>query len=276
MTGTSNTRFIHNLAGNTQIMKNIRQVTKSVNPKQHAEWTLAELYEGLCQWAYAVYDTISHPALGQTPREAFAAGLAQGGFRPHRMIPYDEEFRLWSLPTTTRGQARVVPGKGVKINHVFYWAATLRDPEVERTLIPVRYDPYDAGTAYAFVHNRWVQCVSEHYSALRGKSEHELMLATAELRRRMHHHAGQFTRTAKKLADFLASTEGEHVLRMQRSKDREAKRIVTTIQAGRGELRRDIAVEGEIPPGASMAAPLAGEPMTKTLSTDDLTMYEKF
>jgi putative transposase len=109
--GTSNTRFIHNLAGNTQIMKNIRHVTKSVDPKRHAEWTLAELYECLCQWAYEVYDTISHPALGQTPREAFAAGLAQSGIRPHRMIAYDEEFRLWTLPTTARGQARVVPAK---------------------------------------------------------------------------------------------------------------------------------------------------------------------
>src|SRR5256884_327046 len=69
--GTSNTRFIHNLAGNTQIMKNIRQVTKDVDPKRHAEWTLAELYGCLSQWAYEIYDTIPHPALGQSPREAF-------------------------------------------------------------------------------------------------------------------------------------------------------------------------------------------------------------
>jgi len=274
--GTSNTRFIHNLAGNTQIMKNIRQVTKSVNPKRHADWTLGELYESLCQWAYEVYDTISHPALGQTPREAFAAGLAQSGIRPHRMIEYDEEFRLWTLPTTARGQAHVVPGKGVKINHVFYWAKELRDPEVERMLVPVRYDPYDAGVAYAFVRNRWVQCISEHYSTLRGKSERELMLATAELRRRMHHHAGQFTVTAKKLADFLASAEGEHFLRMQRTKDREARGIVTTIQAEPGELRYDTAVESEIPAGDGVAVPLAVEATTKTLSANDLTMYEEY
>lgn len=273
--GTSNTRFIHNLAGNTQIMKNIRQVTKSVNPKRQAEWTLAELYEGLCQWAYEVYDTISHPALGQTPREAFASGLAQSGIRPHRMIAYDEEFRLWTLPTTARGQARVVPGKGVKINHVFYWAAALRDPEVERTFAPVRYDPYDAGVAYAFVRNRWVQCVSEHYSALRGKSERELMLATVELRRRTHRHAGQFTVTAKKLSDFLASTEGEHVLRMQRTKDQEAKGVATTTQGGLDELRCDTAVEGEIPTGASVAT-LPPDARMKTLSADELTMYEEY
>ena len=160
--GTSNTQFIHNLAGNTQLTTSVRQVTKAVNPKRHAEWTLAGLYACLCEWAYEVYDTIPHPALGQSPREAFTAGLDQSGYRLHRMVAYDEAFRLWTLPTTPRGTARVVPGKGVKIQHIFYWASALRDPEVEQSQVPVRYDPYDAGTAYAYVRNRWVQCISEH------------------------------------------------------------------------------------------------------------------
>jgi transposase InsO family protein len=30
--GTTNTQFVHNLRGNTQITRNVRQVTKSVNP----------------------------------------------------------------------------------------------------------------------------------------------------------------------------------------------------------------------------------------------------
>jgi putative transposase len=274
--GTSNTRFIHNLAGNTQIMKNIRQVTKGVNPKWHAEWTLAELYEGLCQWAYEVYDTISHPALGQSPREAFAAGLARSGIRPHRTVAYDEDFRLWTLPTTARGQARVVPSKGVKLNHVFYWASALRDPEVEGSVVSVRYDPYDAGVAYAFVRNRWVQCISEHYCTLRGKSERELMLATAELRRRVQQHAGQVTVTAKKLADFLASVEGGHALRVQRTKDREAKDVVAKIQCRPDARPDDIAVEGEAPTGPGMAASLTVEVAAKTLSADQLSEYEEY
>ena len=274
--GTSNTRFIHNLAGNTQIMKNIRQVTKGVNPKRHAEWTLAEIYEGLCQWAYEIYDTLPHPALGQSPREAFAAGLARSGTRPHRTVAYDEDFRLWTLPTTARGQARVVAGKGVKINHLFYWAAALRDPGVERTQVTVRYDPYDAGVAYAFVRNRWVQCISEHYSTLRGKSERELMLATAELRRRAQQHAGQVTVTAKKLADFLASAEGEHALRVQRTKDREAKDVVAKIQSVPDALPDDTAVEAAAPAGPGMAALLAVEVTAKTLSADQLSVYEEY
>ena len=274
--GASNTRFIHNLAGNTQIMKNIRQVTKGTDPKRHAEWTLAELHGSLCQWAYEIYDTVPHPALGQSPREAFAAGLAQSGTRPHRTVAYDEDFRLWTLPTTARGQARVVPGKGVKLNHVFYWATALRDPEVERMPVPVRYDPYDAGVAYAFVRNRWVQCVSEHYSTLRGKSERELMLATAELRRRAQQHAGQLTVTAKKLADFLASAEGEHILRVQRAKDREAKDVLSKTQAGQGEMSGNTGPGEGTAPDAGVSASLVRERPAKTLSLDELTMYEEY
>ena len=98
--GTTNTRFIHNLVGNTQIMRHVRQVTHAVDPKKHACWTLGRLYARLCEWAYEVYDTLEHQALGQSPREVFSGGLAQSGRRAHRLIPYDEDFRLFTLPTT--------------------------------------------------------------------------------------------------------------------------------------------------------------------------------
>ncbi len=274
--GTSNTTFIHNLAGNTQITKNIRQVTKSVNPKRHAQWTLADLYECLCEWAYEIYDTIPHPAFGQSPREAFTAGLAQAGYRPHRVVPYDEEFRVWTLPTTARGMARVVPGKGVKINHVFYWATALRETEIERSQVPVRYDPYDAGTAYVYVRNRWLPCISEHYGTLRGKSERELMLATAELRRRAQKHVGQFTATAKKLADFLASAEGDRALSAQRARDREARGVLVKIHGGLdGQAATDAFSEAQIPK-ANPPTRSEHEEATKTLSLDELAVYEEY
>jgi putative transposase len=141
---TANTTFIHNLAGNTQVMKNVRQVTKSVDPRGHALWALGELYGQLRRWAYEEYDTTKHEALGQTPREAFEQGLLRGGIRPHRLIPYDEDFVLSTLPTTPKGTAQLVPSRGVKINKLLYWAKgdVFRDhPELEKTQLPIRYDP---------------------------------------------------------------------------------------------------------------------------------------
>ena len=223
--GTTNTRFVHNLAGNTQILANVRQVTKSVEPKGHACWTLGRLYARLCEFAYELYDTTEHPALGTTPREAFEAGLAQGGGRIHRLIPYDEDFRMLTLPTTRKGTAKLVPRLGVKIHHLFYWSEAFTDPVVEGTQLPVRYDPFDAGLAYAFVQGRWVRCISEQHSRLAGRSEREIQLATAELRRRQTRHGQQFTITARKLADFLASLEAEETLLEQRLRDAETKQV---------------------------------------------------
>jgi transposase InsO family protein len=220
--GVSNTRFIYNLQGNPQIMRNVRQVTKSVNPKGVAIWPLAELHDRLCEYLYEVYDTIDHPALGQSPRKAFLQRLAETGERRHRMIPYDDEFLIFTLPTTTKGKAKVVPGKGVKIHHVYYWAEAFRDPQIQGIQAEVRYDPFDAGIAYAFVHKQWVRCHSEHYAVLKARSEREIMLATEELRRRYYNHSAAFPVTARHLAEFLDSVEAEEILLSQRLSDLES------------------------------------------------------
>jgi putative transposase len=54
---------VHNLLGNTQIRRQVRQVTKTVDPQGRACWTLAALAARLDEWAFEVYDTIEHPAL---------------------------------------------------------------------------------------------------------------------------------------------------------------------------------------------------------------------
>ena len=70
--GTSNTRFVYNLAGNTQSTKDhVRYITDAVNAQRLATWTLAALTTRLEEFVYEVYDQIDHPALGQFPRQAF-------------------------------------------------------------------------------------------------------------------------------------------------------------------------------------------------------------
>jgi putative transposase len=228
--GTTNTQFIHNLRGNTQITRNVRQVTKSVDPKRLAVWSLRELNASLDECLFEVYDRMDH-ALGQSPREAFNRGMDVNGLRLHRMIPYDEDFLICTLPTTAKGTAKIVAGRGVKIHHVYYWSGEFRDPELECRQVPVRYDPYDIGTAYAFSRNRWVRCHSEFYVALRGRSEKEVSLATKELRRRHQQHACQRLRlNAKVLATFLESVESQEALLTQRLCDSES----TTMRNGLG------------------------------------------
>ncbi len=255
--GTTNTTFIHNLWGNTQMMTNVRQVTKAVNPRQQAQWTLETLYLHLYQWAYEVYDTLDHPALGQSPRAAFAQGLSQSGWRLHRLIPFDDHFRMLTLPTTAKGSAKVQPNIGVKINYIYYWADAFRNAKIENRPVAVRYDPFDIGLVYASVNGRWVQCVSEYYAIFKGRSERELLLATAELRQRHKQHNRKFTLNARRLAKFLDSLEAEELLLQQRLRDAASQAVRGLDQPGQTEPQESS--QTWIEPDPIVAAPLVKE-----------------
>jgi transposase InsO family protein len=229
LVGSTNTRFIHTLVGNTQLMSNVRQVTKSVDPKRQACWTYAEFFAQLGRWAYELYDTTAHAALGQTPREAFQGGEQQSGARVHRRIRYDEDFCLWTLPSTQKGTAMVQSGQGVKINYLTYWCEDFRDPQLVRTRVEVRYDPWDASRAYVYVHGRWVLCVSCYRARFEGRSTTELLLAAEELRQRDRLQARTFPVTAKRLADTLAAIEEHETLLLQHRRDAEMRHVVTSI-----------------------------------------------
>jgi hypothetical protein len=125
--GVANTRFIYNLAGNTQMTKgNLRLITKEVDPKNLAVWTFGSLEARLREWAYEVY-----------------------------------------------------------------------------------------------VRNHWRQCHSEHYLKFQQRTERELMIAAAELRRRNQQHGKRLVITAHRLASFLSSVEAEELTLQQRLRDAE-------------------------------------------------------
>lgn len=278
--GTANTTFVHQLLGSTLPTRQVRQLTKAVDPKEHACWDLAHLHQRLCEWAYEVYDTLEHPALGQTPRAAFVAGLAQSGQRSHRLIAYDEAFQMFTMPTTPKGTARVQPNLGVKINGIYYWADAFRDREIERTRIPVRYDPFDVGIAYALVKNRWVSCISECYADLQGRTEREVMLASQELRQQQQQHGQQFTVTAKKLAEFLTSVEAEEVLLQQRLRDAAGQavlRLTSEPVSGQSDVNFTPARKATVPENEAAVepvTPVSDEWLNKT--GEILTIYGDF
>jgi len=266
--GTTNTQFIHNLRGNTQITRNVRQVTKSVNPQGQAVWTLGALDERLSEYVFEIYDTVVHPALSLSPRDAFTTGIESSGLRLQRAIPYDEDFLMATLPTTAKGVAKVAVGRGVKVNQINYWSDRFRNPEVEGTCVPVRYDPFDAGSAYAFVDRQWVRCYSEHHSILRGKSEKEILLASHELRRRNRVCAGGKATTARKLADFLQSVESEELLLEQRMRDRE----------GQSSRRSSLKVASDLPDNdrADLAKQRLTDPCSRGAAPAACELYGEF
>ncbi|MBD2616471.1 DDE-type integrase/transposase/recombinase [Nostoc punctiforme FACHB-252] len=219
--GTTNTEFFYNLRGNTQITKNVRQVTKSNNPKNQAVWTLDQLYEHFCSYCYEFYDCKEHPTLGQSPRQTFMLGLNSSGSRPQKQIIYDDNFKIFTLPSTPKGTAKVQPSRGVKINYLYYWSIddSFLRPEIEGTNVPIRYDPFDMGTAYAYVKGRWIRCISEYYKSFQNRSEKEVNIASTQLRRKRQKHTQRLTLSAQEKATYLEGTEAQETLLLQRLHD---------------------------------------------------------
>ena len=277
--GTANTQLVFNLAGNTQITKHIRLTTKAVDPKGQAVWTLGDLYRYLCTWAYEVYDQETHPALGMTPREAFKAGLAVSGERAQVKILFDSEFRFLSLASPRKGTAQVEPGRGVKIHYLYYWSEAFLSSTIERTQVPVRFDPFDIGVAYAYVAGRWVECRCEYYLQLRGHTERELQLASQELRKRYQNHAGEAAVTAKRLADLLADVQAHEQVLMQRLQDGEGRSVFAQM-GGYQEPAQELATHPTSTPFAA-SSPSIGWSEKHHLEGEDeeleeLDDYEEF
>lgn len=245
--GVADKEFWHQLKGNTKIMKNVRQVTKGVNPKNHAVWTLGKLYTYFCEYCYEIYDTCLHPALRMSPREAFNIGITRGGSREHILIN-EQEFKLLALPSPieTNGMRKVTQ-EGVKINYLYYWHSSFT--RIRNEKVKVKYDPFDITVAYAYVKGEWVKCCSRYLRELEGHSERELMIAAAELKKLNKLQNKQFTDiTGKKLAEFFSRIEMEEsaltplwreakkTVQKQHLKDTERKQVHAQIEGESLEL----------------------------------------
>jgi transposase InsO family protein len=235
--GTANNELVHNLQGNTQIMTEIRKVTKKESPKTQAAWTLGPFTEWFTAWGYEVYNKRRHWTLKQSPIEALARSLELTGQR-RRRITYDENFRILTMPTTRKRTAKNMVDRGVKINSIYYWNAALRERALEGKQLEVRYDPFNISIAYVWIRGRWVRCTSEYFAIFEYCTERQLKIVSHELRQRNKNFARSLPLTAKNLADFISRAEevqrGQAEMRLfnQRSKDREVRPIFHVINGG--------------------------------------------
>jgi len=232
--GTVMSQLIHNLQGNTKIMKNVRQVTKSVNPENHAVWTLPALYELLKEYFYELYDNSEHSSLGESPREAFERGIAISGRRRFRFIPYDKDFMIMTLPAVKKnnGTAKVDAQRGVKVNYLYYYCDEFYKPDVAETRVPVRYDPWNVGIVHCFVRGKWVMCYSQYYSIYKHRTENEIKVASDELVKQKSDNARKSSISAKELADFISRAEVTEKLLNQRLCDAEMAPQLHVIEGG--------------------------------------------
>lgn len=232
--GSMQSEFLYHLLGNTQATQQPRLNTRATDPQRLAVWTLPVLAERVQQWADEEYETLRHPALGMTPRRAYDLSMERDGQRSHREIAYDDAFRMATLPTTRKGTAKVVPGVGVRMNHLDYWCEAMRDATVEDTQIQVRFDPFDVSVGFAYIDGVWRQCFTP-YDEFAGCSERELQLLASELRQsnRLQYGREQVEITQKQLADFRRENAAKEAILRQQRNDRETRAALKVLEGGK-------------------------------------------
>ena len=161
-----------------------------------------------------------------SPNNAYALGIDRTGTRPGRMIIYNEAFRIFTLPSTPKGTAKVVPRLGVKIKNIYYWSDMFRVPQLEGTDVPVRYDPFNIGTAYAYIDNQWVTCISEYFDKFKHMTEKELQVRSEIIRKRNRLTSKEMRVSAKDLAQLHVDNDNKEKLFKQQIKDRELRKTV--------------------------------------------------
>jgi putative transposase len=220
---TTQQDFVYNLKGNKQAHRYHRQLTKAVDPVQLAVWNVGEFEEQLESYIVDVYHKTDHATLGTTPENAFKSGLAEFGLREHTWIPFDRDVIALTCPSTPKGTARVSP-QGVKIRYDYFSCPELADRRLFGTSVPVRYDPFDCGHAYAYVEGAWHECFSRHYAIFQGYSERAMRLATLQYNLSARQHGPKAIAKAERLAEFLLTLEPNEDLMQQRRLDAESAR----------------------------------------------------
>jgi putative transposase len=272
--GTMETEFLYHLLGNTQATREPRTMVKATDPRRQAVWTLPRLAERVQQWADEEYETIRHPALGMTPRQAYELSLSCDGERLHKSLEYDDTFLKATFPTTRKGTAKVEPGVGVRINYLDYWCEAMRDATVENTQVKVRYDPFDVSVGFAYIGGTWRKCDCP-YSEFAGCSERELQQLTEELRRRNRLQSGrEHTEvTQKQLATFRReNADIETILRQQRH-DRETRATLTVLEGGK--TIKETETKQEIARVTSKGECADEAPKTQALPYDKLLILKR-
>ena len=181
---TTEKEFIHNLNGNTKLNKKHRAITKAVNPKQFAEWTLVALHSGLSMYFEELYGAHPHPAHGLSPTEMLQRSLAQTGLRSHTLIRYDRTFRIETCPAVKNDTRVIDPIRGVKVDHYYYWSDAFRNPRLARKSLQVRVDPWDPRYCYVLIDGIWHTAKSKLVGELRRCSALELQYAIDETKKK--------------------------------------------------------------------------------------------
>ena len=181
--GAVETEVFSEMEGNSLIMKeNTREVTAGVDPWRRVKWDLYGAYKAVEQYLFEVRAQRVHPAHGQSPDEFEAASRKATGEREFRMFKLDENMMLMTCPHAKRPKRKVIRGRGVNVNGIYYRHEAL-DRVKRNASVEVRVEPFNASVVYVNVGDRWVAAVGNSSRWLGRRTYREVEIARREEQR---------------------------------------------------------------------------------------------
>jgi hypothetical protein len=140
---------------------------------------------------------------------------------PYDEIVYDRNFLIETMPETPRGKGKIVQGRGIKFNYVFYNSPKFQQAKLIGKTAETRFDPYNAATILAYVNGRWEEGYAPPslYNLLKKCSANDVAQMSEELRQRRRRYAGGFALRAEDVARHLAKATEDEERELQRKLD---------------------------------------------------------
>lgn len=148
--GRLNTEVWYRIAGNTQVTRVPRGVTKETDPLRLAR-TRREQLEAVHAAYLEVFEHSPRARDGRVPREVLASSLAQQGSRPASYIANDGKLRLLTMPLASNRKLKVQQNVGIRIGPFDYWHPLFDHPALAGVRVVARRDRGDVASAAAYV-----------------------------------------------------------------------------------------------------------------------------
>ena len=159
MFGITTQQLLANIAGNTKARKQVRMLSPSADPSTHSGLWLLDLYLGLENFFFGIYNPKKHPATLMSPDAKFDASAVEHGARLHRIRRLEDILPL-ILPFA-RGSTRILDSaRGLFVNYRHYSNPLLADRALHDQSFLVKPVPFDPGLILTFAKGQWISCRS--------------------------------------------------------------------------------------------------------------------
>ena len=172
--------YIDHLDGATKLRKKPRSMDREMDPLHFADWTFAEIDEGLEEYFFTIYNCVAHTGHPGSPEQILRRSLLRTG-EHRRPVRPDAAFYALSAANTKRGWSLVGP-QGLNILGSTYWDERLRAYRNQR--VWTRYDLLTRAVAFAYLDHEWVMIPATWLDELEGVTERERRRAAVEFAQR--------------------------------------------------------------------------------------------